>query len=109
MSDTYPPEVKHADLPLLQLTDAERHFNHLVEARRKKGRETYGQGLKHTDNYNWNMMALEEAMDLAQYLAAQNLRLVEALRKCGQHAPMCAQVVRQDDCDCGLARALIGP
>lgn len=104
----YPPEVKHADLPIFNLTRAELHFNQLVESRRKKGRETYGQGLQHTDSYNWNMMALEEAMDLAQYLAAQNLRLTEALRKLGQHSPMCAQVVQQDDCNCGLFQALHG-
>lgn len=94
--------------PSVAKTDAESYFDSLIAQRRAKGRETYGQGLRHTDNYNWNMMALEEALDLAQYLSAQNLRLTEALRKLGQHSPLCAQVVRQDDCDCGLARALLG-
>jgi hypothetical protein len=56
-------------------TDAELHFDGLIAQRRRKGRETYGRGLEHTDNYDWNQMALEEALDLAQYLAAENLRL----------------------------------
>lgn len=56
-------------------TDAEIHFDGLIAQRRCKGRETYGRGLEHTDKYDWNQMALEEALDLAQYLAAENLRL----------------------------------
>ena len=56
-------------------TAAEEFFDSLVIERRIKGRETYGRGLTHTDAYDWNRMALEEAMDLAQYLAAENLRL----------------------------------
>jgi hypothetical protein len=56
-------------------TDAELHFDGLIAQRRRKGRETYGRGLEHTDAYDWNQMALEEALDLAQYLAAENLRL----------------------------------
>ena len=43
--------------------------------RRAVGRKTYGKGLTHTDSYDWNRMAMEEALDLAQYLAAENLRL----------------------------------
>jgi len=62
-------------------TKSERHFDLLLQERRLKGRQTYGQGLEHTDNYDWNQMALEEAMDLAQYLAAENLRLRELLEK----------------------------
>ena len=56
-------------------TEAELHFDKLVEQRRAIGRKTYGKGLTHTDSYDWNQMALEEALDLAQYLAAENLRL----------------------------------
>ena len=89
-------------------TPAEAHFDGLIAERRKKGRETYGQGLEHNDAYDWQRMALEEALDLSQYLAADNLRLREALRKLGQHAPFCAWVVREEACDCGLMKALAG-
>jgi len=56
-------------------TDAERHFDALLAERRAKGRATYGTGLTHDDGHDWNQEALEEALDLAQYLAAENLRL----------------------------------
>ena len=59
----------------MEKTDAERHFDKLLEQRRAIGRKTYGKGLDHTDPYDWNQMAMEEALDLAQYLAAENLRL----------------------------------
>lgn len=58
-------------------TEAEEHFDLLVAERRRAGRKTYGKGLTHADPYDWNQMALEEALDLAQYLAAENLRLRE--------------------------------
>lgn len=60
-------------------TAAEAHFDALIEQRRFQGRSTYGKGLTHTDAYDWRQMALEEALDLAQYLAAENLRLRERL------------------------------
>jgi len=60
-------------------TLAEQHFDRLLEERRHQGRKTYGRGLNHNDEYEWNQMALEEALDLAQYLAAENLRLREHL------------------------------
>lgn len=60
-------------------TLAEQHFDMLLEDRRRQGRRTYGRGLNHNDEYEWNQMALEEALDLAQYLAAENLRLREQL------------------------------
>ena len=64
----------------LLLTDAEAYFDGLVKERRWKGRLTYGGGLEHRDTrYDWNRMALEEALDLAQYLAAENLRLKDQL------------------------------
>lgn len=103
----YPPESRHADY--VPRTQAEAHFDALVSARRQLGRKTYGQGLDHNDRYNWNVMALEEALDMCQYLSAQNLRLLEALRKLGRHEPSCA-IVKQpdDDCNCGLYAALHG-
>ena len=63
-------------------TEAEKHFDRLLSERRAKGRTVYGKGLDHSDAYDWNQMALEEAMDLSQYLAAENLRLRELLAHC---------------------------
>lgn len=60
-------------------TAAEQHFDTMLAQRRATGRKTYGRGLTHTDDYDWNQMAMEEALDLAQYLAAENLRLREKL------------------------------
>lgn len=62
-------------------TEAEKHFDSILAQRRATGRKTYGRGLTHTDAYDWNMMALEEAMDLAQYLAAENLRLRQLMEQ----------------------------
>jgi hypothetical protein len=75
-------------------TDAELHFDGLIAQRRCKGRETYSQGLEHTDAYDWNQMALEEALDLAQYLAAENLRLRQ---RATQTRDMIARVIRWPD------------
>lgn len=75
-------------------TDAELHFDGLIAQRRRKGRETYGKGLDHTDAYDWNQMALEEALDLAQYLAAENLRLRQ---RAMQVRDMVARVIRWPD------------
>jgi hypothetical protein len=75
-------------------TDAELHFDGLIAQRRRKGRETYGKGLDHTDAYDWNQMALEEALDLAQYLAAENLRLRQ---RSIQVRDMIARVIRWPD------------
>lgn len=35
----------------------------------------------HDDGHDWNQEALEEALDLAQYLAAENLRLRRLLEE----------------------------
>jgi hypothetical protein len=75
-------------------TDAELHFDGLIAQRRRKGRETYGRGLEHTDAYDWNQMALEEALDLAQYLAAENLRLRQ---RATQVRDMVARVIAWPD------------
>ena len=65
-------------------TEAELHFDKLVAERRAIGRKTYGKGLDHNEDRDWNQMALEEALDLAQYLAAENLRLIETIRFLGK-------------------------
>jgi hypothetical protein len=79
---TVPPSVtitttsdKPAPVASSDLTEAEKFFDSVVKERRAKGRQTYGKGLDHKDEYDWNRMAMEEAMDLAQYLAAENTRL----------------------------------
>lgn len=56
-------------------TEAEVRFDEMVVNRRQQGRRTYGKGLTHTDAYDWKLMALEEALDLAQYLMAEVVRL----------------------------------
>lgn len=56
-------------------TIAERRFDELVATRRAQGRKTYGKGLDHDDQYDWKMMALEEALDMGQYLMAHIVRL----------------------------------
>jgi cell shape-determining protein MreC len=61
----------------IERTDAEIRFDELVASRRRTGRATYGQGLEASDKrYSWPQMALEEALDLGQYLAAENVRLM---------------------------------
>ncbi len=60
-------------------TLAEQHFDRMLEERRKTGRNTYGKGLDHNEDRDWMQMAMEEALDLAQYLSAENLRLREQL------------------------------
>lgn len=62
-------------------TEAEVRFDDLVAERRKTGRSTYGKGLTHTDPYDWKLMALEEALDLAQYLMAEVVRLEQRLEE----------------------------
>lgn len=56
-------------------TVAERRFDELVAERRAKGRKVYGKGLDHDDSFCWKMMALEEALDMGQYLMAHIVRL----------------------------------
>jgi hypothetical protein len=66
----------------MELTKAEQYFDDLVRTRRAAGRKTYGKGLTHTDTeYNWDRMALEEALDMGQYLMAQNLRLHDEIAR----------------------------
>jgi len=63
----------------MELTETEKRFDALVAERRAKGRETYGTGLDHRANYDWTMMALEEALDLSQYLMARVVELEQAI------------------------------
>ena len=63
----------------LVLTEAEQRIDAILRERRTRGRKEYGKGLTHTDSYDWNLMAMEEFADAAQYLAAQNLRLLDQI------------------------------
>ena len=63
----------------MELTETEKRFDALVAERRAKGRETYGTGLDHRASYDWAMMALEEALDLSQYLMARVVELEQAI------------------------------
>lgn len=71
-------------------TETEKRFDELVAQRRKQGRQTYGKGLSWDDakyRDKWPLMALEEALDGAQYLMAEVMRLEEEnaeLQKLGE-------------------------
>jgi hypothetical protein len=63
-----------------QLADFRAHTDKLVHDRRVRGRETYGEGLEHTNTqYDWRLMALEEILDFAQYQQAEILRLQQRI------------------------------
>lgn len=82
----------------LLLTDAEVYFDKVVKDRRWTGRKTYGGGLEHRDGrYDWTRMALEEALDLAQYLAAQTCRLEDQLAEAKAEVARLKAAVRVDD------------
>lgn len=63
----------------MELTETEKRFDALVAERRAQGRKTYGTGLDHRAHYNWEMMALEEALDLSQYLMARIVELEQVI------------------------------
>lgn len=69
--------MKVLDAPVLEPTEAEQLFDEVVKTQRTKGRRTYGRGLDWTEGdgpdakYDWLQMALEEAVDLNQYLCAE--------------------------------------
>jgi NTP pyrophosphatase (non-canonical NTP hydrolase) len=68
----------------MELTETEKDFDQklrsFIDSRREEGRVTYGQGLTHTSEYDWNLMALEEIADFAQYLMAENNRLRDKIK-----------------------------
>lgn len=62
------------------LTPAERVVDQVLAEQRAKGRAKYGKGLDYTEARDWSRMALEEAIDGMQYLAAEVRRLQRELR-----------------------------
>lgn len=72
--------MKIVESPEIEPTEAEQLFDDVVKTQRTKGRSTYGQGLDwrhgHGEDapYDWRQMALEEAVDLSQYLCAEIVR-----------------------------------
>ena len=55
------------------LTDVEKEVLKVLASRRKKGRATYGEGIKHDQHPNvegWLNEAIEECADMLQYLVA---------------------------------------
>lgn len=68
----------------MELTETEKRFDALVAERRAQGRKTYGTGLEHTADYSWTLMALEEALDLSQYLMARIVEMEDAIRDGGR-------------------------
>lgn len=79
--------VSRENKELLELTDAEKLFDQVVEAQRRKGRVTYGRGLDWQQGagpnpaFDWRQEALEEAADMNQYLCAEILRLRHTVRQ----------------------------
>ena len=63
----------------IELTEAEKSLDAIIDQQRRKGRTHYGKGLNWKDGsatdaaYDWRQMALEEAVDLNQYLVAELL------------------------------------
>lgn len=71
-------EAKAAQDATDERTETEKRFDELVAQRRRQGRQTYGKGLSWDDakyRDKWPLMALEEALDGAQYLMAEVMRL----------------------------------
>lgn len=70
-----------------ELTEAEQLFDDIVKQQRAKGRKSYGGGLDWHDGdgpdakYDWRQMALEEAVDLNQYLCAEICKYRSAVRR----------------------------
>lgn len=54
-----------------------------LDERNAKGFDEYKETLDDVpfENYDWNLMALEEMTDCAQYLMKENLRLREEIRQ----------------------------
>ena len=57
-------------------------FTKLIDEQCAKGLNKYGTTIDEAKNsdYDWNRMALEEAIDLAQYLVKENARLLKRLK-----------------------------
>jgi hypothetical protein len=66
---------------LYELTEVEIEVLKILTERNQKGREIYGHGLNHNDDYNWLDMAIEEAADLFKYLVAERLRQKNKMEK----------------------------
>lgn len=58
-------------------------INQILDKQNAKGMKTYGHSLEDCPNeaYDWNIMALEEAIDGWQYQVKENLLIREQLRK----------------------------
>lgn len=52
-----------------------KEFSKIIDAQDKKGIEKYGKTIDEAVNYDWELMALEEAADLQKYLVKEIVRL----------------------------------
>jgi len=50
-------------------------FVSIVDEQDRKGMNKYGETIDTAEGYDWNVMALEESVDLNKYLVKENRRL----------------------------------
>ncbi|EJL40774.1 hypothetical protein PMI08_04241 [Brevibacillus sp. CF112] len=59
-------------------------FTRVVDAQDDKGYDKYGKTIDAADGYDWNAMALEEAVDGLKYLTKENNRLRDTVLGLGR-------------------------
>lgn len=52
-----------------------KEFSKIIDSQDKKGIEKYGKTIDEAVNYDWELMALEEAADLQKYLVKEIIKL----------------------------------
>lgn len=73
-------------------------INQILDKQNAKGMKTYGHSLEDCPNeaYDWNIMALEEAIDGWQYQVKENLLIREQLRKEKERRIQLEQILRRE-------------
>lgn len=56
-------------------------FVSVVDKQDRKGMRKYGKTIDDATDYDWNLMALEESVDLNKYLIKENRRLRDEIRR----------------------------
>lgn len=56
-------------------------FVSIVDEQDRKGMNKYGESIDSATGYDWNLMALEESVDLNKYLIKENRRLRDEVRR----------------------------
>ena len=52
-----------------------KEFSKIIDSQEQKGIEKYGKTIDEAKNYDWKLMALEEAADLQKYLIKEIIKL----------------------------------